>query len=122
MNKKSDTNRTEKAKRLLEKLSENPLLMEHVEAIVELVRSKEGPIGRADDVEQLLEREIRKLGKNAMQEWAQNAEERAAAQLQADFPTARCLKKSPDLVLHLRSDLRRRARLEDAPARVSAGV
>jgi hypothetical protein len=93
MNKKTDTNRTEKAKRLVEKLSENPGLMEQVEAIVELVRSKEGPIGRADDVEQLLEREIRKLGKNAMQEWAQNAEERAAAQLQADFPTARCLKK-----------------------------
>ena len=93
MNKKTDTNRTEKATRLVEKLSENPGLMEQVEAIVELVRSKEGPIGRADDVEQLLEREIRKLGKNAMQEWAQNAEERAAAQLQADFPTARCLKK-----------------------------
>ena len=74
MNKKTDANRTEKAKRLVEKLSQNPLLMEQVEAIVELVRSKEGPIGRADDVEELLDCEIRKLGKKAMQEWAQNAD------------------------------------------------
>jgi hypothetical protein len=93
MNKKTDANRTEKARRLVDKLSENPLLMEQVEAIVELVRSKEGPIGRADDVEELLEREIRKLGQNAMREWAQNAEECAAERLRADFPSARCLKK-----------------------------
>ena len=95
MNEKdTDSNQTERTKRLVEELCKHPLLREQVEAILELVRSDdEGPIRKADEVEERLVQEVRKLGKNAMQEWAQNAEQRSAAQLQRDWPTARCLKK-----------------------------
>ena len=93
MNKKdTDSNQAEQTKRLVEQLCKHPLLREQVEAILELVRSDEGPIRKADDVEGLLVREVRKLGKYAMQEWAQHAEQRSAAELQRDSPTAYCLK------------------------------
>lgn len=96
MNKKdTEFSETERTKRLAEELREHPRLREQVEAILRLVRSGEGPIGRADDVEKLLIPEVRKLGQTAMQEWALGAEELSAAQLQRDSPGARCLKKKP---------------------------
>ena len=96
MNKKdTEFSETERTKRLAEELREHPRLREQVEAILKLVRSDEGPIRKADDVEELLVQEVRKLGQNAMQEWALGAEERSAAQLQRDSPGARCLKKKP---------------------------
>lgn len=94
MNKKdTDSNETERTKRLVEELCEHPHLREQVEAILKLVRSDDGPIRKADDLEELLVQEVRKLGRNAMQEWAICAEERSAAELQRDSPTARCFKK-----------------------------
>ena len=96
MNEKdTELSETERTKRLAEELREHPRLREQVEAILKLVRSDEGPIRKADDVEELLVQEVRKLGKNAMQEWALSAEERSAAQLQRDSPAVRCLKKKP---------------------------
>jgi hypothetical protein len=89
----TDTDRTERTKRLVEELCEYPLLREQVEAILKLVRSDEGPVRKADDVEKLLVPEVRKLGQNAMQAWARGAEERSAALLQRDSPQAHCLKK-----------------------------
>ena len=91
--KDTESNQTERTKRLAEELGRHPHLREQVEAILKLVRGADGPIGKADDVEALLVTEVRKLGKNALQEWARSAEERSAAQLQRDSPTARCLKK-----------------------------
>jgi hypothetical protein len=88
-----DSNHTERTRRLVEKLCAHPLLREQIEAILELVQGDDGPIRKADEVEEILVQEIRKLGKNAMQEWALGAEERSAAQLQHDSPGARCLKK-----------------------------
>ena len=87
--KDTETTETERTKRLVEELSNYPHLREQVEAIVNLVRGDDGPIGRADDVEARLVEEVRKLGKNAMQEWAFNAEERAAAQLQCGHQRSR---------------------------------
>ena len=92
-NKDTELNETERTKRLAEELSEHPRLREQVEAILKLVRSDDGPIRQAAAVEELLVPEIRKLGQNAMQEWALGAEQRSAAQLQRDAPTAHCLKK-----------------------------
>lgn len=89
----TDSNQTERTKRLAEELGKHPHLRDQVEAILHLVRGDDGPIGKADDVEERLVQEVRKLGKNAMQAWALNAEVRSAAQLQRDSPTARCLKK-----------------------------
>ena len=94
MNKKdADLNETGRTKRLVEDLCQHPLLREQVEVILKLVRSDEGPIRKADDVEELMVKEVRKLGRNAIQEWAAGAEERSAARLQQDSPTAHCWKK-----------------------------
>ena len=93
--KDTELSETERTKRLAEELREHPRLREQVEAILKLVRSAEGTIRRADDVEELLIPEVRKLGQTAMQEWALGAEQRSAAQLQRDSPTAHCFKKKP---------------------------
>jgi hypothetical protein len=94
MNQKdTELSETERTKRLAEELREYPLVRAQVEVILKLVRSGEGPIRKADDVEKLLVPEVRKLGQTAMQEWALGAEEQSAAQLQRDSPKARCLKK-----------------------------
>ena len=123
MNKKdTELNQPERTQRLVEKLCEHPVLREQVEAILELVHSGDGPIRKADDVEDLLVQEIRKLGKNAMEEWAVGAEERSAAQLQRDSPLARCFKKSPNLVVRLWTRERCGAGLADANGDVSARV
>ena len=91
--KDTDSNQRERTKRLAEELGKHPHLRDQVEAIVNLVRGDDGPIGKADDIEARLVTEVRKLGKKAMQEWARHAEERSAAELQRASPTARCWKK-----------------------------
>jgi hypothetical protein len=77
-------------KRLLEKLRSHPELLERFEAILELT---EVPSGTADEVEELLVAEVRRLGNKAMQEWAQHAEEQAAQELRQRTPGARVRKK-----------------------------
>ena len=77
-------------KQLLEKLRSHPELMERFEAILELT---EAPTGTADQIEELLVAEMRRLGNKAMQTWAQGAEEQAAEDLQQKTPRARVRKK-----------------------------
>ena len=77
-------------KRLLEKLRSHPELLERFETILELT---ETPHGSADQVEELLVAEVRRLGNKAMQEWAQGAEEKAAEELRQKTPGARVRKK-----------------------------
>lgn len=95
--KQTDTKPSEKGReeRFMEKLREHPLLMERFEAIMELTRSESGPIRKADQVEELLVEEVRKLGNRAMQDWAQGAEARAAEQLKRETPGTRSYKKKP---------------------------
>jgi len=79
-------------KQLLEKLRSHPELMERFEAILDLT---EAPTGTADQIEELLVAEMRRLGNKAMQTWAQGAEEQAAKDLQQKTPRARVRKKRP---------------------------
>lgn len=95
--KQTGTKLSEKAReeRFMEKLREHPLLLERFEAIMELTRSDGGPIRKADQVEELLVEEVRKLGNRAMQDWAQGAEACAAEQLRQETPGVRSYKKKP---------------------------
>ena len=95
--KKTDTKHREKEgeERFMERLRAHPHLRERFEAILELTRSESGPIRQADQVEELLVEEVRKLGHRAMQDWAQGAEARTAGQLQQDTPGTRIYKKKP---------------------------
>ena len=95
--KETEKNPSEKQrdKRFMEKLREHPHLRERFEVIMELTRSESGPIRKADQVEELLVEEVRKLGNRAMQDWAQGAEARAAEQLKRETPGTRSYKKKP---------------------------
>jgi hypothetical protein len=79
-------------KRFWEKLRSHPELLERFEAILEITES---PSGTADQVEELLVAEVRRLGNKAMQDWVQGAEEKAAEELRQKTPGARVRKKKP---------------------------
>lgn len=79
--------------RLMEALRERPELMDRFEAILALTDSQEGALRTADEVEELLVEEVRRLGSHAMHQWAQGAEERAARELTKEHPHAGLRKK-----------------------------
>ncbi|HEY5894084.1 MAG TPA: hypothetical protein VIT91_12725 [Chthoniobacterales bacterium] len=88
-------------KRLIESLRRHPELMERFEAILELTNSEEGPLRTADEIEEMLVEEVRRLGQRAMQDWAGGAEERVAEEMRQSLPGVRVRKKSPELVVRL---------------------
>ena len=85
---------TDRESRMVELLREHPKLMERFEAILGLAQS-EGAVARADDIEELLIEEVRRLGKTTMEEWALKAEAKVAAQFQQEHPKSHCAKKKP---------------------------
>jgi len=80
-------------KRFWEKLRSRPELLERFEAILELTEVEDGPLRTADQIEELLVEEVRRLGNRAMQDWAGRAEERAADELRQGTPGVRLRKK-----------------------------
>jgi hypothetical protein len=78
---------------LLEQLREHPEMMERVQSILDLTRSTEGPLKTADEVEELLVQEMRRLGNTSMNQWAMGAQERVANELKGQDPTVRSRKK-----------------------------
>jgi len=79
--------------RLLERLREHPELMERMESILELMGNEEGPLKTADEMEELLIQEMRRLGNETMSQWAVRAEERVSRELKAQDPTVKSRKK-----------------------------
>jgi hypothetical protein len=79
--------------RLIELLREQPEMMERFQSIVALSNAAEGPLKTADEIEELLIEEVRKLGNATMREWASKAQERVTSELKAQDPTVRSRKK-----------------------------
>ena len=79
--------------KLIEGLRQHPEIMERVQSILEIARNEDGPLKTADQVEELLIGEIRKLGNATMNQWAVVAEERVSAELQSQDPTVLSRKK-----------------------------
>ena len=67
--------------------------MARVKSILRIAENKEGPLKRADEVEELLIEEMRQLGKATLTGWAIQAEERVSAELKSQDPAVRCRKK-----------------------------
>jgi hypothetical protein len=67
--------------------------MERFEAILELTRSDNKEVCTADEIEELLVEEVRRLGNRAMHEWASGAETRIAHDFEQTHPKARPGKK-----------------------------
>jgi hypothetical protein len=80
-------------KRFIERLREHPELMERFEAILEVTQAGGKELLKADQVEELLIEEVRRLGNNAMADWLRQAEARSATEFQAANPGARERKK-----------------------------
>lgn len=78
---------------LIEQLRQHPEIKSRVESIMELVRNEDGPLKTADEVEELLIQELRRLGSTTMHQWANQAEERVTTELQQEDPTVLSRKK-----------------------------
>ena len=60
--KKKNSELNDREAHLIEQLRERPELMERFEAILGLTECENGPVRRADDVEDMLVEEVRRLG------------------------------------------------------------
>lgn len=79
--------------KLMEQLRAHPEMMERFQTILEISSSAEGPIKSADEIENLLVEEMRRLGNTTMGTWAAGAEERLVKQFKEEHPSARARKK-----------------------------
>ena len=84
---------TQPETRLIEQLREHPEMMVRVQSIMEIVRHAEGRLKTADEVEELLIEEMRRLGNVTLSQWASQAEERVSAELKSQDSTVRSRKK-----------------------------
>jgi hypothetical protein len=87
---------------LIQRLRQQPKMMERVQRILEIANSTEGPLKTADEIEELLLEEMRRLGNDTMTEWATQAEKRVGEELKQQDPTLLRRKKNAKLVVHLR--------------------
>ena len=79
--------------KLIRRLRKQPKMMERVQRILEIANSSEGPLKTADEIEELLLEEMRRLGNDTMTEWATQAEQRVGQEVQRQDPTVRKRKK-----------------------------
>jgi hypothetical protein len=79
--------------KMMEQLRQHPEIMARVKSILEIAENKEGPLKRADEVEELLIAEMRQLGNATLTGWAIQAEERVSAELKSQDPAVRRRKK-----------------------------
>jgi hypothetical protein len=82
-------------KKFIAELKVRPELFAQFESILGLATAGEGdaPWRTADEVENLLVEEVRKLGQQTMEHWAQGAQARAVEDCKKEHPTARVKKK-----------------------------
>jgi hypothetical protein len=79
--------------RLLERLRQQPEIMERVRSILDIAYNSEGPLKTADQVEELLIEEMRRLGNTSMCQWAAQAQQRVSCELKEQDSTVRSRKK-----------------------------
>ena len=78
---------------LIERLRQHPEIRERLQSILDIAGNQEGPLKTADQVEELLIEEMRRLGQVTMSQWANQAEERVSAELKQQDSTVRSRKK-----------------------------
>ena len=86
---------------LIEQLRQQPEMMERLRSILELTGNAEGPLKTADEVEELLIQELRRLGNTTLCQWATQAEARVSNELKGQDPTIRSHKKNVKVVVCL---------------------
>ena len=92
--KKADQSQfTEQEIRMIEQLRQHPEMMARFQSILQLTGHADGPLKTADEVEELLIQEVRRLGNITMNQWAAQAEGRVGQELKEQDPTIRNRKK-----------------------------
>ena len=86
-------NLSQSERSLIRRLRKQPKVMEWVQRILEISNSSEGPLKTADEIEELLLEEMRRLGNDTMREWATQAEKRVGQELQKEDSTVLKRKK-----------------------------
>ena len=79
-------------RRLIEQLRRRREMMARVQSILDIARD-EGGMKTADEVEELLIEEMRRLGNTTMRDWADAAQERMIEKLRGQEPGLRSRKK-----------------------------
>ena len=91
---KSDSKElTQQETRLIEELRQHPEIMDRVQSILAIARNAEGPLKTADEVEELVIQEMRRLGHVTLSQWAIGAEERVSTELKSLDASVRSRKK-----------------------------
>ena len=71
---------------LIKRLNQQPQLRERMEAILNIVENKKGDYTKANDAEQYLIDEMRKMGSEALTCWANKAVETGTDKLHQEVP------------------------------------
>ena len=79
LNQQSET-QAARIKRLIEKLANQPEILDGLERILEVVENETGEAMTADEAEELLVLEMRRLGQSALGGWARRKELRLEAE------------------------------------------
>jgi hypothetical protein len=83
---------SQEERQIIAALRQRPEMMARMKSIVEIALNP-GELKTADEVEELLIQEMRKLGNTAMRDWASGAQERVTQELRGQEPTLRSRKK-----------------------------
>lgn len=78
---------------IIAQLRQHPELMARFQSILDITGNADGPLKTADEVEELLIQEMRRVGNAAMNQWAVQAEERVGSELKEKDPTIGARKK-----------------------------
>jgi hypothetical protein len=70
----------------IDRLNQHPILRERMEALLNVVENTNGSFTKADDAEQQVIEEIRKIGNNALHCWADNAAQAATEASRQQHP------------------------------------
>jgi hypothetical protein len=84
---------SQEEREMMERLRRHPEILDRVRSVLEIAENKEGPLKTADEVEEMLIEEMRKLGNTTMRDWAGAAQEQVAEVLRGKEPTLRSRKK-----------------------------
>lgn len=86
--------RDERLRSLEERLGEYPGLRERVEALLEVVENTSGDVVKAGEAEQRVMDEVRQMGREALQAWAQRKQARVEAEYDRRKDVSRKTKKN----------------------------
>lgn len=84
----------ERIEQLLKKYGDQPEVLDQVERILQVVENETGEAMTADEAEELLVQEMRRLGQIAMGSWARRKESRLEAEYNGHSGTVKREKKS----------------------------